>query len=90
VGLGSFLSSVRRIVRIARKPSKSRLKTSLKASLVGLTLLGVAGFVAELTSSVLSTTPIPKPSLSALIPVIVGAIVGSLIALLIGKLRGWW
>jgi len=90
LGISDFFSSVKRIVHVARKPSKSRFKTSLKASLVGLGVLGAAGFVAELTSSVLSTTPLPKPSLQTLIPVIVGAIIGSLIAIIIGRVRGWW
>jgi len=56
MGLRSFLSSARRLLRLATKPGRSELWLSIKICFLGIALVGVIGFVIKLISTALQGT----------------------------------
>ncbi|MBX5326971.1 protein translocase SEC61 complex subunit gamma [Candidatus Bathyarchaeota archaeon A05DMB-4] len=56
MGLRSFLSSARRLLRLATKPGRSELWLSIKICFLGIALIGVIGFVIKLISTALQGT----------------------------------
>jgi protein translocase SEC61 complex gamma subunit len=53
MGLRSFLSSVVKMLKLAKKPGKDELWLSIKICLLGIVLVGVLGFVIKLISGLL-------------------------------------
>jgi len=49
----SFLSSARRLLRLATKPGRSELWLSIKICFLGTALVGVIGFVIKLIATTL-------------------------------------
>lgn len=45
VDIGSKIRDYRRVMRIARKPSRNEFTTSAKVTSIGLIIIGVVGFV---------------------------------------------
>jgi protein translocase SEC61 complex gamma subunit len=56
MGLRSFLSSSRRLLRLATKPGRSELWLSIKICFLGIVLVGVIGFIVKLISTALQGT----------------------------------
>lgn len=56
MGLRSFISSVGRLLKLARKPSKGELWLSMKICLLGIAAVGIVGFVIKFVSFSLQTT----------------------------------
>ncbi|MCK4933254.1 protein translocase SEC61 complex subunit gamma [Candidatus Bathyarchaeota archaeon] len=54
LGLRSFLQSVSRLLKLATKPGRSELWQSIKICLLGITAIGLIGFVIKLISFVLA------------------------------------
>jgi protein translocase SEC61 complex gamma subunit len=50
----SFLSSARRLLRLATKPGRSELWLSIKICLLGTALVGVIGFIIKLIATTLT------------------------------------
>ena len=50
----SFLSSARRLLRLATKPGRSELWLSIKICILGTALVGVIGFVIKLIATTLT------------------------------------
>jgi protein translocase SEC61 complex gamma subunit len=50
----SFLSSARRLLRLATKPGRSELWLSIKICFLGTALIGVVGFVIKLIATTLT------------------------------------
>jgi protein translocase SEC61 complex gamma subunit len=50
----SFLSSVRRLLRLATKPKRDELWLSIKICVLGTVLIGVIGFVIKLIATIIS------------------------------------
>ena len=53
----SFLSSARRLLRLATKPGRSELWLSIKICLLGTALVGVIGYVIKLIATTLTGRP---------------------------------
>lgn len=51
MGIRSFLSSARRLLRLATKPGRSELWLSIKICFLGTALIGVIGFVIKLVGT---------------------------------------
>jgi len=47
LGLKSFLASCIRLVKLIEKPERKELWASIRISLIGLTILGVLGFITK-------------------------------------------
>ncbi|RLE80304.1 MAG: protein translocase SEC61 complex subunit gamma [Thermoprotei archaeon] len=94
MALRGFIESTKRILRIARKPTRERLFTSFKASLLGLSILGLLGFVIQLASTVLTLAvrmgPVPTIPREIVIYVLVAIIVVILGVAAYGRKAGWW
>ena len=50
LGLRSFLQSISRLLRLATKPGRSELWQSVKICILGISLVGVIGFLIKLIS----------------------------------------
>ena len=58
MGISDFLTSFKRLTKIIKKPSKQEIGASIKVSLLGMTIIGVIGFVIKFLATMLqSTTP---------------------------------
>jgi len=58
VGLRDFLTSFKRLTKIIKKPSNQELWASIKVSIIGMTIIGVIGFVIKFLATMLqATTP---------------------------------
>jgi len=53
MGLRSFLSSARRIFKLATKPGREELWLSVKICFLGVVVIGVLGYVIKLISGLL-------------------------------------
>lgn len=56
MGVRSFLSSARRLLRLATKPGRSELWLSIKICILGTALIGIIGFVIKLVATTLMGT----------------------------------
>lgn len=54
MGLRSFLSSCSRTLRLAVKPSRREIWLALKISFIGISIVGVVGFIIRLIASLLA------------------------------------
>lgn len=50
----SFLSSARRLLRLATKPGRSELWLSIKICFLGTALIGIIGFIIKLIATTLT------------------------------------
>lgn len=50
----SFLSSARRLLRLATKPGRSELWLSIKICFLGTALVGIIGFIIKLIATTLT------------------------------------
>ncbi len=58
MGIRDFFISFKRLTKIIKKPSNQELWASIKVSLIGMTIIGVIGFIIKfLATMLLSTTP---------------------------------
>ncbi len=57
MGLRSFLKSASRLLKLATKPGRSELWTSIKICLLGTLAIGGVGFVIKLISFALQGSP---------------------------------
>jgi len=55
--MSGFKESVKRVLRLSRKPSSSEFWLSLKICLLGLAILGGYGFIIQLLSTVIQALP---------------------------------
>jgi protein translocase SEC61 complex gamma subunit len=53
----SFLSSARRLLRLATKPGRSELWLSIKICFLGTALIGVIGFIIKLIATTIMGRP---------------------------------
>ena len=53
MGFTSFLSSTRRLVKLAKKPGRDELWISIRISLLGVIVVGAVGYVIKIISSFL-------------------------------------
>jgi protein translocase SEC61 complex gamma subunit len=53
MGLKSFLAQCARTLKLANKPGRSELWLSIKICLLGISAIGLIGFIIKLLSSVL-------------------------------------
>ena len=56
MGVRSFLSSARRLLRLATKPGRNELWLSIKICLIGTVLIGLVGFIIKLVATILMGT----------------------------------
>ena len=56
MGLRSFLTQAGRTLKLAIKPGRSELWLSIKICILGISLVGVVGFVIKLIASVLQSS----------------------------------
>ncbi len=54
MSLTEFIESVRRVLIVAKKPNWQEYKLMLKVTLLGVTLIGVLGFLVKLIFTLLS------------------------------------
>lgn len=54
MGATSFLKSCIRLLQLAKKPGKSELWLSIKICFLGITLIGMIGFIIKIVSSLLT------------------------------------
>jgi protein translocase SEC61 complex gamma subunit len=58
MGIRDFFISFKRLTKIIKKPSNQELWASIKVSLIGMTIIGVIGFIIKFLATMLqSTTP---------------------------------
>jgi protein translocase SEC61 complex gamma subunit len=50
----SFLSSARRLLRLATRPGRSELWLSIKICFLGTALIGVVGFIIKLVATIIT------------------------------------
>jgi protein translocase SEC61 complex gamma subunit len=55
LGLGSFLKSSSRLLRLARKPDRTELWLTIKICALGIVVIGMIGFVIKLLSAFLTS-----------------------------------
>jgi len=53
----SFLSSARRLLKLATKPGRSELWLSIKICFLGTALVGIVGFIIKLVASIVTGHP---------------------------------
>jgi protein translocase SEC61 complex gamma subunit len=53
MGLRSFLSSTRRLMKLAKKPGRDELWISIRISVLGVVVIGVVGYIIKIISSFL-------------------------------------
>jgi protein translocase SEC61 complex gamma subunit len=53
MGLRSFLSSARRLLKLAKKPGRDELWLSIKICFLGVLVIGALGFVIKLISGMI-------------------------------------
>ena len=53
----SFLTSARRLLRLATKPGRSELWLSIKICVLGTALVGIIGFIIKLIATTLTGRP---------------------------------
>ena len=51
MGLGSFLKSCSRLLRLAKKPDRSEVWVTIKVCAAGITLVGMVGFIINILNS---------------------------------------
>jgi protein translocase SEC61 complex gamma subunit len=56
MGLRSFMNHAARTLKLAIKPGRSELWLSIKICILGISVVGVLGFVIKLISSVLQSS----------------------------------
>lgn len=54
MSLRSFLSSAKRLLRLATKPGRSELWLSIKICFLGTALIGIIGFIIKLIGTILN------------------------------------
>ncbi len=55
MGLRSFLSSARRLMKLAKKPGKDELWVSIRICILGILVIGVIGYIVKIISSVIQS-----------------------------------
>jgi protein translocase SEC61 complex gamma subunit len=53
MGIRSFLSSARRLMKVAKKPGRDELWLSIKICLLGVLVIGALGYIIKLISGML-------------------------------------
>jgi protein translocase SEC61 complex gamma subunit len=53
LSLSSFLESVNRLLRLASKPGREEIWLSVKIGILGVSILGIIGFVIRFLSSMI-------------------------------------
>ena len=53
MGIRSFLSASKRLLKLATKPGRSELWLSIKICFLGMALIGVIGFIIKLIPTIL-------------------------------------
>ena len=53
MGLSSFLESVNRVLRLASKPGREEIWLSVKIGILGVSVLGIIGFVIRFLSAMI-------------------------------------
>ena len=53
MGLGSFLESVERLLKLASKPGREEVWLSIKIGIAGISILGIIGFVIRFISAMI-------------------------------------
>ena len=53
MGLGSFLDSVERLLKLASKPGRDELWLSIKIGIAGISILGILGFLIRFISAMI-------------------------------------
>jgi protein translocase SEC61 complex gamma subunit len=53
----SFLSSCKRLIKLVGRPSREDVWTYIKTGLIGISIIGVIGFIVKLISSMLQASP---------------------------------
>jgi protein translocase SEC61 complex gamma subunit len=53
MSIQSFLASCKRLLKLATKPSRSELWTSIKLSVAGVAIIGLVGYIIRLISALL-------------------------------------
>jgi len=51
LGLGSFLNSCSRLMRLAKKPDRSEVWITIKVCVLGITLIGMIGFIINILNT---------------------------------------
>lgn len=51
MGLDSFLKSCSRLIRLAKKPDRSEVWITIKVCALGITIIGMVGFVINILNS---------------------------------------
>lgn len=57
MGVKSFLSSCKRLIKLVGRPSREEVWTYIKTGLIGIGIIGVVGFIVKLISSMLQASP---------------------------------
>ncbi|MCW4038636.1 MAG: protein translocase SEC61 complex subunit gamma [Candidatus Bathyarchaeota archaeon] len=57
MGVKSFLSSCKRLIKLVGRPSREEVWTYIKTGLMGISIIGVIGFIVKLISSMLQASP---------------------------------
>jgi protein translocase SEC61 complex gamma subunit len=53
MGLRSFLSSARRLMKLAKKPGRDELWISIRICALGVIVIGVIGYIIKIISSLM-------------------------------------
>jgi len=56
LGLGSFFKSSARLLRLAKKPGRSELWLTIKICSVGITAIGMIGYVVKILSAFIASS----------------------------------
>lgn len=57
MGVKSFLSSCKRLIKLVGRPSREEVWTYIKTGLIGIGIIGVVGLIVKLISSMLQASP---------------------------------
>ena len=53
MGLKSFLSSARRMMKLAKKPGRDELWVSIRICILGILVVGVLGYIIKIIASLM-------------------------------------
>jgi len=56
LGVTTFINEVKRILRLAKKPSKRELWLSIRISSLGIIAIGIIGYIITLIAQMISST----------------------------------
>jgi len=90
MGLKDLYKSARNIVKLAVKPSWKEFNLLMRVVLLGVTIVGIYGFIIQMLAFGFLSIPIQNIPQQAVAAGVGGLIVFAAVLYFYGNKRGWW